>query len=235
MLRILTYNVHACVGTDRVCDASRIADVIRACSPDVAVLQELHSSHGSPPHDQPAYLAAALQMQVVFSTSWPTRGGGHFGHALLSPWPVTLQRMGHLPSCGYEPRTALAVLVEVAQQTIQVVGTHLSLWQRERLVQTEALLDEWIMDPTHLTVVAGDFNATPGSPTYRRFCRSLVDVTAPHVPKFPRGGTWPSWGRPRLRLDHIFARGLTAQTTQIVNTPLTRKASDHLPLLAELP
>ncbi len=33
--RILTYNVHACVGTDRRLDPGRIAEVIASCQPDV--------------------------------------------------------------------------------------------------------------------------------------------------------------------------------------------------------
>ena len=41
MPRILTYNVHRCVGTDRKLDVARIADVIATYEPDIVALQEL--------------------------------------------------------------------------------------------------------------------------------------------------------------------------------------------------
>ena len=41
MARILTYNVHRCVGTDRRLDVARVAEVIAAQSPDIVALQEL--------------------------------------------------------------------------------------------------------------------------------------------------------------------------------------------------
>ena len=39
--RILTYNVHRCVGTDRRLDVGRVAEVIAAQAPDIVALQEL--------------------------------------------------------------------------------------------------------------------------------------------------------------------------------------------------
>jgi endonuclease/exonuclease/phosphatase family metal-dependent hydrolase len=40
-LRIMTYNVHRCVGADGRADPRRIAEVIAACQPDMVALQEL--------------------------------------------------------------------------------------------------------------------------------------------------------------------------------------------------
>ena len=41
MVRILTYNVHRCVGVDRRLDVGRVAAVIAAQEPDIVALQEL--------------------------------------------------------------------------------------------------------------------------------------------------------------------------------------------------
>ena len=41
MTRILTYNVHRCLGIDGVLDPGRIAAVIAACQPDIVALQEV--------------------------------------------------------------------------------------------------------------------------------------------------------------------------------------------------
>ena len=40
-IRLMTYNVHRCVGVDRKLDLERVADVIAASRPDVVALQEL--------------------------------------------------------------------------------------------------------------------------------------------------------------------------------------------------
>ncbi|HYG26664.1 MAG TPA: endonuclease/exonuclease/phosphatase family protein, partial [Caulobacteraceae bacterium] len=40
-LRLMTYNVHRCVGTDRDLDVERVAEVIADCQPDIVALQEL--------------------------------------------------------------------------------------------------------------------------------------------------------------------------------------------------
>ena len=41
MPRIMTYNVHRCVGVDRKLDVDRVAAVIAEYEPDVVALQEL--------------------------------------------------------------------------------------------------------------------------------------------------------------------------------------------------
>ena len=40
-LRLMTWNVHRCVGVDRKLDVERVADVIAGCRADVVALQEL--------------------------------------------------------------------------------------------------------------------------------------------------------------------------------------------------
>ena len=45
-IRVLTYNVHSCVGADRRLDPDRIAEAIAACAPDVIALQEADTRFG---------------------------------------------------------------------------------------------------------------------------------------------------------------------------------------------
>jgi len=40
-IRVVTYNVHSCIGTDRRVDVERIVEVLRALDPDVIGLQEV--------------------------------------------------------------------------------------------------------------------------------------------------------------------------------------------------
>ena len=41
-LRLMTYNVHNCIGTDRQTDIERIAAIVRRQAPDVVAVQEGH-------------------------------------------------------------------------------------------------------------------------------------------------------------------------------------------------
>jgi len=41
MPRIVTYNVHRCVGNDRRLDVARIVEVLAGLEPDIVALQEL--------------------------------------------------------------------------------------------------------------------------------------------------------------------------------------------------
>jgi endonuclease/exonuclease/phosphatase family metal-dependent hydrolase len=83
-------------------------------------------------------------------------------------------------------------------------------------------------------IFCGDLNAGAYSPVYRRMSAHLVDVQkAVRQKGYPRA-TFFSFYR-ILRLDHIFVSHHVR--TLRVHVPIdaaSKKASDHLPLLAEL-
>ena len=82
-------------------------------------------------------------------------------------------------------------------------------------------------------IVCGDFNALPGSAPYKLAASRLRDVqsaTGGHRPL----GTFSSL-QPLVRLDHIFTSPhFQRQRVVVVRNDLTRVASDHLPLVADL-
>jgi hypothetical protein len=67
-LRLMTYNVHGCVGMDGRLDIHRLAEVIQQYDPDVVALQELdvHRSRSGGIHQAEA-LAHALEMDFTFT------------------------------------------------------------------------------------------------------------------------------------------------------------------------
>ena len=90
MPRILTYNVHRCLGTDGRLSPSRIADVIAAYEPDVVALQELdvgRSRTGGV--DQAHAIARAIGMHVHFHASL-TVLEEKYGNAILTHRPSEL-------------------------------------------------------------------------------------------------------------------------------------------------
>jgi endonuclease/exonuclease/phosphatase family metal-dependent hydrolase len=236
----MTYNVHGCIGTDAQLDENRIADVIATFQPDVVALQELDVARArSRGADQARILADRLKMKFYFHPAL-SHLSEHYGDAILSRLPMTLVKKGILPTTtsrlAFEPRGALLVRLEVAGQPVYFLNTHLGLSWDERLAQAKALLGpEWMGQPEGQSrfILCGDLNAIPGSRVYRTFIRQLRDVQSWTFQTWPRA-TFPS-RLPMLRLDYIFINeGLTVQSVQVPNNSLTRHASDHLPLIADL-
>lgn len=232
-LRILTYNVHSCVGTDRRLDPARIAAVIAAQRPDVVALQELDVGRArSGGVDQAQILADLLKMTFHFHPALRVEEES-YGDALLTALPSRLVKAGGLPSIG-EPRGALWIEIMVAGRPVHVFNTHFGLRRTERLRQAEALTGpDWIGAAQRLggsIVLAGDFNAIPSSPAFKVLAQALQHVRGAGERLLPP--TFPA-RLPLLRLDHLFVSPeLDCLSAQPVRTPLARLASDHLPLLA---
>lgn len=238
-LRVLTYNTHSCAGMDGRISPRRIARVIAAHDPDLVALQELDlGRRRSRAEDQATIIAQQLDMHVVFCPT-VTRGEEHYGHALLSRWPIEVVRRALLPSDprGWwsEPRAALWARLIVGARRINVITTHLGLGLAERRLQMAALTGpEWIgaVPADEDVILCGDFNATPGSPPYRLASQRLRDAQLGlngHAPVRTFSST-----QPFARIDHIFvSAAFVPQRIRVPRDRVTRVASDHLPLVAD--
>lgn len=238
--RILTYNVHRWLGTDRQVAPGRIAEVIASCRPDVVALQEVRVGRvGSGGVDQAALVAAKLGMDLHFQPTIRVFGE-QFGIAVMTRHTSRLMRSARLPSSSAGPamekRSALWVEVDVDGWTLNVVNAHLSLRARERLLQAEMLVGrDWIGHPACAdpAVLLGDFNAPPHSRSYRVMTARLRDAQLCNPIRDPQA-TFHTRA-PVLRLDHIFVSpSVEVLAAAPVRTPLARIASDHFPLMAEL-
>jgi endonuclease/exonuclease/phosphatase family metal-dependent hydrolase len=239
-LRLMTYNTHGCGGMDGRVSPRRIARAIREQMPDIVALQELDlGRRRSRSEDQAAIIAAELGMHVVFCPTL-TRGSEHYGHALLSHWPVEVIRRARLPTDpnGWwdEPRSAIWARIQVGPQIVNVVTTHLGLGVKERELQMRALLGpEWLgpVLEREPVLLCGDFNALPGSLPYRLATERLRDVQL--LGDEPKPVNTFSSMQPMVRIDHVFASDhFVRDSVLAVRNDLTRVASDHLPLLVDL-
>ncbi len=241
-LRLMTYNVHRCVGTDRKLDVERVAEVIAAEQPDVVALQELDVGRmRTRSVDQAHRLAELLKMTFHFHPAM-TVEEELYGDAILTALPERRIKAKELPLYrrvpGLEPRGALWVEVEFEGHKVQIINTHLGLIPQEQKRQAAALLgpdwmgaDEWVAPG----IVLGDFNATPYSATYRMLRTALRDAQAP-TPTWPRPATatFPS-SFPFMRIDHVFlTKGLETRGVRSPYDARARLASDHLPLVVDL-
>jgi endonuclease/exonuclease/phosphatase family metal-dependent hydrolase len=239
LLRLMTYNVHSCVGTDGRLSAERIADVIAESAPDIVALQEVDvgQSRSGKVH-QGEWIAMRLCMNHLFSSARET-DGGHYGNAILSRYPLHSVRTGLLPTRAarklLEPRVAQWAKLAWGGLELHLVNTHLSLDRQERLAQARALLSsDWVLHPDQgaATLVCGDFNSLPWSRVHRAMRQRLVD--ARDSPEASLVGTFPSW-LPVLRLDHVFASDqVDIVETRVPFSKASRTASDHLPLVVHL-
>lgn len=241
MLRVLTYNVHRWLGTDRKTAPGRTAEVIAGCDADVVALQEVRLGRSqSGGLDQAEAVARSLGMDLHFQPTVRIMGE-QFGLAILTGLPSRRIKGGALPMLTRktvpEVRSALWVEIEVGGKPLQVVNTHLSLLSdRERLVQADALIGaEWLggEEAGDSSILVGDLNAGPRSKAYKHLAGRMRDVQlAAPVPC--RLNTFHT-RLPLRRIDHVFVSDdIRVAAVEAIRTPLARVASDHVPLVADL-
>jgi endonuclease/exonuclease/phosphatase family metal-dependent hydrolase len=215
---------------DRRVDLARISEVIAAFEPHVVALQEVDVGRTrSGVVDQPAELAVRLGMSAHLGMCIE-HGAERYGIATLTRLPSVAAQQIALPHEPHrrrsEPRCALVTRLlwpEVGVE-LDLVNTHLSILRRERPAQVAAILREL---PGPEIIIAGDFNCTPISSAFRTLACDMRSAT---------GGarTYPSW-LPIAPIDHILIRGTlgVVRGGRWTRGPV-RRASDHLPVFAEL-
>lgn len=239
-LCVATYNVHGCVGMDRHLSETRIAAVIAELSVDVIGLQEIDlSRRRSAGVDQAEIIAGQLGWHRHFHAALRS-GDEHYGHAILSRYPLSVRRTACLPGIApffcRETRAAIGMDVAMDFGSVHVINTHLGLGRRERLLQAELLTSaEWLdasLGGSPL-ILLGDFNSLPGSRPHRTLSRHLRDVRQLIRPA-RAFRTFPT-SLSAFAVDHIFVNAaLQPMSLRVHRTALSRVASDHFPLVAEL-
>jgi endonuclease/exonuclease/phosphatase family metal-dependent hydrolase len=236
----MTYNVHRCRSPGGR-DSTR--DVARVCAeahPDVVALQELEAPETD--DDEGVHhardVAAVLGMRLLFCRTF-RRGVGFYGHALLARAPLELVRVTTFPASHHgEPRGAIWARARFGERTLEIVSTHLGVARYERQEQSRELVGEgWLGSPRmgQSRMLCGDLNAVPNATTYRRIARAhgLRDAQR-FAPGHRPTPTFPSF-LPFLRLDHVFVSDdIAVRRILVPHDARARRASDHLPLIADL-
>ncbi|MGG7518317.1 endonuclease/exonuclease/phosphatase family protein [Allorhizobium undicola] len=228
-LRVASYNVHKCVGTDRRFDPDRVMQVIREIGPDVIALQEADRRFG----DRVGLLDMARLSHEMGLTRVPVSGmprsHGWRGNVLLfREGMVRDVRPCVLP--GLEPRGAVVAEIDLGEgRELRIIAAHLGLLRWARRQQADFILELIKARSDCPTVLMGDFNewrVGPGS-ALTRFEPVFGPLPAP-VPSFPAR-------LPVLALDRILTnRPGVLSDIAVHDSPLARLASDHLPLKARI-
>ncbi|NQU43051.1 endonuclease/exonuclease/phosphatase family protein [bacterium] len=240
LIRVLTYNVHTCIGMDGRLSPHRIARVIARYDPDVVALQELDVHRARTlGHDQAEIIARYLQMDHHFYPALQMEEE-KYGDALFSRFPMQIIKADGLPGhpvrTDLERRGAIWVRIDVNDRPVHVINTHFGLRPRERLAQAQAMLGpEWLEHEQccQPVIVCGDFNSLPGSPVHQGFLRKLRDAQMEMEMHRPQKTYFSRY--PLGRIDHIFhSADLEVIAVRVARSRLTQVASDHLPLVVEL-
>lgn len=242
VLRVMTYNIHSCVGIDGRLRPERIARVINRFHPDIIALQEVDAHRlRSGLHDQAEIIAAHLEFRHVFH-SMLEEEKEKYGIAVFSPFPFESVKSGLLtkaePTRFREARGAIWIQLgeEAAGKPVHFINTHFGLGRDERNRQAAALLgDDWLgsIPNDEPVILCGDFNSTRRSVAWKKITGRYRDAQLSKEDHRPLP-TFPSI-RPLARLDHIFiSPHFRVRNIVVPGIHATVMASDHLPLCVEL-
>lgn len=226
---IASYNIHKCIGNDGVFDPLRIKNVILQLDADIVVLQEADARFGEREGLLDLdYLHLMGGYRSIFSPNRDSRSHGWHGNVVLYRNSV-VNHVHQLRLPGLEPRGALIVDFGIGAASFRLLAVHLGLLRRSRKKQVEAIIEAADPHPLRHVIVIGDMNE------WRLERRSALELFKSHFVEI--SAQLPSYPSryPVLPLDRLFvSHGLRVESLSVVDTPLTRIASDHLPVNAKI-
>ncbi|WP_137700078.1 endonuclease/exonuclease/phosphatase family protein [Marimonas lutisalis] len=224
-VRIASYNLQKCVGLDLRRRPDRSLQVIEDLAAQIVVLQE--ADKRLPPRP------AALPHEMAESEGWrvvdfgePGGSLGWHGNAMLLRPELEVLDTAHIDLPGLEPRGAIRADLMTAIGPLRVVGLHLGLVRRYRLMQLRAIMRHLARLAPQPTVLAGDFNEWGPA--------RALDAATPGLLILPERPSFPS-PRPVAPLDRF---AISSELSTLDHGTHSRRparvASDHLPVWAEL-
>lgn len=231
-LRVLTYNIHHAAGVDRKLDVARIARVINDAKPDIVALQEVDQRvTRSKGVDQPAELSRLTKLHVVFGDNIGF-GGGKYGNAVLSRFPITKHRNHQLPNVDNgEQRGVLEATITIPDLAAPLVlfATHLDHRpnDRERFESAQAINALAAKHHSQPVLLAGDLNDTVESRTLREFAKQWTRANDKPLATIPVD-------KPTKQIDFVLFR--PAEQWKVIEAKVLPEsvASDHRAFLAVL-
>ncbi len=234
-LRIVTYNIHKCVGIDGKFSPARIAEVLNELEADVIGLQEVLCVKGKESNeDQAAFLAAKLGLNIEFGGNREIDNSS-YGNATLTKFVIREYENFDISIDGYEKRGCLRTQIEIERsEPLEFFNVHLGTSYFERRKQVDRLLAKRVLDYDLFTenrIIAGDFNEWTKGKTTKLFKKAFRTVEA--KPDLGKRKTYPGIF-PIFHLDHIyFDADFKLKRAFVYRSKTALKASDHLPIVAD--
>jgi endonuclease/exonuclease/phosphatase family metal-dependent hydrolase len=215
-LRVLTYNVHGLRD-----DRGALVSVVRDAEPDVLVVQEAPRRW----RWRTRCATLARDLGLVYAAG----GGPALGNLILTSYRVRVHETWCLRfplTPGRHLRGAAFVRGSAGGATFVVAGSHLSTDAAERPAQADLLAKA--LAGTGPAVLGADLNEDPGGPAWQALAGAGFAPAGDLPPTFPAA-------QPDRRIDAVLAGpGVEIRSCQVLDGVAARRASDHLPILAEL-
>jgi len=240
-LRVLHWNSHhGGVGTDGKYDPNRLATWIAKFNPDVISLNEIEYYTGYGNTDQPALFASLLKSKTgrtwyykFCTANGETKGNGNL---VMSRYPLDAKARYQL---SYD-RCAAEITVHVNGRAINMASTHLDAASTSYRLTEIGQLKTWASGLAEQRIIAGDFNAWPGTSENLKMTTTYYDSWAEAVKKGVAVSTSgnPDGNTRNSRIDYIYySHGATALVLNRVQVLETRNSSgvmpsDHRPVMA---
>ncbi|MEH0844106.1 endonuclease/exonuclease/phosphatase family protein [Micromonospora sp. CPCC 205711] len=220
-LRVVSYNIHS-----QRDDTAALAAVVREAAPDVVIVQEAPRRFRW--RQKSAALAESFGL-VVAAGGLPS-----LGNLLLTSLRVrvTATRCQRFPlTPGRHLRGAAYAECRVGGARFLLAGSHLSTDPAERPGQA-ALVKRELAAATLPVVFGADLNEGPDGPAWRTVAEGLTDAA---VAADAADRHTFSCANPRRRIDALLVDPrVRVVGYDVVDTPQTRRASDHFPVLVDL-
>jgi endonuclease/exonuclease/phosphatase family metal-dependent hydrolase len=254
-IRVVTYNIHHGVGTDKKFGLERIAKLLMAEKPDIIALQEVdQGTKRASGVDQPAEFARLMGMKAVFGRNIPFEGGG-YGTAVLTRLPIRSSKSVKLKSFyadtpKHKEQRGVQVLElgKRGEPGLLFLCTHLDYRppDEERMNSAKTINELIRKYGGKPAIIAGDFNATPESGPIREFEKEWKVAGGDGADAKPQaaGGdvdakdakailTFPA-DKPDRWIDYVMYR--PAKKWKVVEVRVLDEAvaSDHRPVLTVL-
>lgn len=246
-LRVLSYNIHQGITVRRNrLSLTILKEALQALKPDIVFLQEVagssleksnrlwpervaHQLEGLADEMWPHF---AYQKNVIFSRH-------HHGNAIMSRYPISQFTFKDLTIGKLKKRGVLHGVIHIplekekGELVLHALNAHLGLFQFERKLQTEELMDyvEKTIDASSPLLIAGDFNDWRQRVTHELTKRlhleeAFVSFKKNHARTFPSR-------LPILQLDRIYFRNASMQAADCLQGKQWSVLSDHLPIMAD--
>ncbi|MDT0576760.1 endonuclease/exonuclease/phosphatase family protein [Croceicoccus sp. F390] len=225
-LKFASYNIHKAVGLDRQRDPDRILTVLNEIDADIIALQECDRRFGMRETVLPRARIEDSPFRTVPLATRSMSIGWH-GNTFLVKKNTHVLEAQTIALPTLEPRGAIRLDVELGGQRVRAVGMHLDLSGLRRRHQAEAILRHLDDCEDCPTVMMGDTNEWSGN-------GGVFRVFRPGWTVLESGRSFPA-SRPLAQLDRIvLSSHWTCHGTNVHHSMLAARASDHLPVWAEV-
>ena len=235
-IRVLTYNIHHANPPEKEgkIDLKSIAEVIRESKADLVAIQELDSvTERSQRNFQLKSLADELDMNFHFFSAIPFQGGA-YGVGILSRFPISEPQKIALPEAtdkNAEDRILGILKIKLpSEKNIYFGTTHWDVSHQENRELQAKATNEAVRQLDGPIIIGGDFNAKTDSKPMNLLRQVFTDASKEFAPTIPTEN-------PNRRIDHILYHPgnlFKLQDEEVMMTPLSQVASDHLPFWVDL-